>query len=257
MSFPERKKDILRILDEFDNLSVFDISEKLSISPATVRRDLTDLAAEGLLIRTHGGAMKADGLPFTSFSNKQQANDTLKQEIGRIAAGYVNSGDTIFMDCGSTVFTMCPHLKKVGALTVITNSLPVVAELMNTPGIKINLVGGELDANRRAVHGDVAIQHINNYHAAKAFIGTDGLTPEKGLTSHSEKEAGITKAYCGNADTVYLLCDSSKIGKDAYLKSAPLTAVKYLITDQALTARQKSQISKKGINVIQTNEKVS
>ena len=252
MSFAERKKDILRILDEFERLSVFEISEKLAISPATVRRDLTDLAVEGLLIRTHGGAMRVDGLPFTSFSGKQQANDSVKQKIGLQAASLVNKGDTIFMDCGSTVFTMCPHLKKIGTLTVITNSLPVVAELISTPGIKINLIGGELDANRKAVHGDMAIRHIDNYHAAKAFIGTDGLTPEKGLSSHSEKEAGITRAYCNNADSAYLLCDSSKIGRNAYLKSVPLTAIKYLITDESLPSPLKLQIIKKGVAVIQS-----
>jgi DeoR family fructose operon transcriptional repressor len=251
MSFQERSKKILMILDEFESLSVLEISQKLAISPATVRRDLLDLSKEGFLLRTHGGAMKSDDLQITGFNKKQATNDLSKQAIGKTAAENVKNGDTIFMDCGSTVFTMCLHLKKFSKLKIITNSLPIVAELMNVPGISINLIGGELDAGRKAIHGEMAIQHIDNYHAFKAFIGIDGLSIEKGLTSHSEKEATITKALCRNADDVYLLCDSSKIGKDAYIKLGPLSIVKFLITDNQLSASLKNRISAKGITILQ------
>ncbi len=250
MSFQERKKDILRIVDEFESLSVIEISQKLSISPATVRRDLLTLSEEGLLVRTHGGAMKVDDQRFISFNAKQTANDSTKQAIGKLAATFVKDDDIIFLDCGSTVFTMCPHLKKINNLKVITNSLPVVAELMEAPGISINLIGGELDKGRKAIHGDAAIQHIDNYHAVKAFIGIDGISVENGLSSHSEKEASITKAFCCNADRAYLLCDSSKIGKDAYIKTGPLSIINYIVTDLFLNSDLRNKISKKGIIVI-------
>lgn len=248
MSFQERRKKILLLINEFENLSVEQIVEKTGSSPATVRRDLLDLAAEGLILRTHGGAMKPDDNRFTAFVQKQSMNDTVKQAIGRRAAANVQNGDAIFMDCGSTVFAMCPHLKKFNKLRVITNSLPIVAELMNVAGISINLVGGELDNERKAIHGDTAIAHINNYHADKAFIGIDGLTLD-GLSSHSEKEAGITKAFLNNADDVYLLCDSSKIGKPAYLKIAPLIVVKHLITDEGLAVGYRKDMEELGIDV--------
>lgn len=251
MSFQERKKEILRILDEFESLSVIEISEKLSISPATVRRDLLDLSEEGFLIRTHGGAMRRDDLPLTSFNKKQGSNEEYKLAIGKLAAAQVKSGDIIFMDCGSTVFAMCPHLKKIDNLKIITNSLPIVSELMNVPGISINLIGGELDSSRKAIHGDIAIQHIDNYHAYKAFIGIDGISIENGLSSHSEKEASITKAFCRNAETVYLLCDSSKIGKDAYLKLGPLAMINYLITAPLLDNNLKYKIEEQGLSIIQ------
>ena len=250
MSFPERKKEILRILDEFEALSVMEIAQKLSISPATVRRDLLDLSQEGFLTRTHGGAMKLDDLPLTSFNKKQGSNDERKQAIGKLAAEQVKSGDIIFMDCGSTVFTMCPHLKKFNQLKIITNSLPIVAELMNVPGISINLIGGELDASRKAIHGEIAIGHIDNYHALKAFIGIDGISIENGLSSHSEMEASITKAFCRNAEQVYLLCDSSKIGKDAYLKLGPLNLIDYLVTDEMIDSGLKSGVIEQGVVVL-------
>jgi DeoR family fructose operon transcriptional repressor len=251
MSFQERKKKILLILDEFETLSVMEISQKLSISAATVRRDLQDLSEQGLLQRTHGGAMKLDNLPLVAFNKKQTTNTGNKQEIGKLAAVNVEDGDTIFMDCGSTVFAMCAHLKKLSKLKIITNSLPIVAELIDTLGISINLIGGELDKERRAVHGDMAVQHIDTYHVSKAFVGVDGISLQNGLTAHSEKEAQITKAFLRNAQRIYLLTDSSKIGKDAYVKFGALKAIDFLVTDAQLPAVLKKRIEQEGVMVLQ------
>lgn len=248
MSFQERRRKILLLIHEFENLSVAEIAVKTGSSPATVRRDLTDLAEEGSIVRTHGGAMKPDDGRFTGFDNKQQANNEVKQAIGKLAALSVKDGDTIFMDCGSTVFMMCAHLKKMNKVRIITNSLPVVAEMMDAPGISINIIGGELDAGRKAVHGDTAIAHIDNYHADKAFIGIDGITLQ-GLSSHSEKEATITKAFCRNASSVYLLCDSLKIGKPSYIKTGPLTIINHLLTDTSLSEELRLRIAETGIDV--------
>jgi DeoR family fructose operon transcriptional repressor len=249
MSFPERKKRIVGTVYEAGSLSVLALAKKLKISPATIRRDLHTIAEEGLLVRTHGGVMKPDDNRLTSFTGKQSANGSAKQEIGRMAAGIVREGDIIFMDCGSTVFAMCPHLKKLNRLTVITNSLPVIDDLMDSPGIGINLIGGELDKGRRAVHGQKALDHIAGYHAAKAFVGVDGLSPGNGLTASGEKEATITRAFAGNADTVYLLCDSSKIGKDAYMKLGALSMIDFLITDKGLNDGIKKALTNKGLPI--------
>ena len=249
MSYLERKKRIIGTVYESGSLSVLTLAKKLKISPATIRRDLHAIAEEGLLTRTHGGVMKPDDNPLTSFVNKQSSNAPAKQQIGLLAAGLVRDGDIIFMDCGSTVFAMCPHLKKMNGLTVITNSLPIVAELMDCPAVRINLIGGELDKGRRAAHGQKALDHIGSYHADKAFVGVDGLSPENGLTASSEKEASITGAFAANAGNVYLLCDSSKIGKDAYMKFGPLSLVHHLLTDKGLDTDKKKALMRKGMKI--------
>ncbi|WP_353720474.1 DeoR/GlpR family DNA-binding transcription regulator [Dyadobacter sp. 676] len=230
MNFQERKRKILAALDERESLSVFELAEILETSPATIRRDLGDIAGEGLLIRTHGGAMKMESPVLTGFLEKAGVNSPSKELIAARAADYVHDGDIIFLDCGSTVFGMCRFLKKKN-IRVITNSLPVLAELIDVPSIQINLIGGELNKARKAVHGDKAVQHINGYHAHKAFIGVDGLSAGNGLTAHSEHESGITSAFIRNAAQVLLLCDATKIGKDSYVKFADLSAIHTLITD--------------------------
>ncbi|MEI7583505.1 DeoR/GlpR transcriptional regulator, partial [Runella sp.] len=157
-------------------------------------------------------------------------NADKKDYICRLAAAEIREGDVIFMDCGSTVFRLCPLIKNK-RIKVITNSLPVVYELMNTE-VSINLVGGEVDNERQAVHGTMAIEHIQRYRVDKAFVGVGGISPENGLSAVSEREAEMTKAMSGNAEKTYLLCDSTKLGTDKYLAFAPLTIIDILITNE-------------------------
>lgn len=251
MGYPERKKKILNALEDAGNMDVLQLSDKLDISPVTMRRDLQRLAREGLLIRTHGGAMKTEGGPrFPAFADKAATSQEQKQQIGKLAASFVEPGDTIFLDCGSTVLCMCPHLQKISGVRVITNSLPVLSALVNVPDITINLIGGEVDQERKALHGLQAIRHIESYHATKAFIGVDGLSVESGLTAFSEKEASISTAMSQNADTVYLLCDTSKIGKDSYFKFAPLSLFHYLLTDKGISRAQQKALAGQGVKVV-------
>jgi len=147
-----------------------------------------------------------------------------------LAAAEIREGDVIFMDCGSTVFRLCPFIKNK-RIKVITNSLPVVYELMNTE-VAINLVGGEVDNERQAIHGTMAIEHIQRYQADKAFVGAGGISPENGLSAVSEKEAEMTKAMSANAQVTYLLCDSSKLGINKYLTFAPLKIIDVLVTEE-------------------------
>ena len=248
MNFQERKKKILTALDDAGSLTVFELAEILDASPATIRRDLGDIADEGLLLRTHGGAMKMENPILTGFSEKSGVNNYVKERIAEKAASYVQDGDIIFLDCGSTVFQMCRFLKKK-SIRVITNSLPILAELIDVPSIQINLIGGELNKARKAIHGDKAVQHIHGYHAHKAFIGVDGLSAENGLTAHSELESTITTAFIRNAGHVMLLCDATKIGRDSYVKFAELSAIHTLITDSHVDSAKITALQQNGLHL--------
>lgn len=231
MSYQSRKQKILKIVEEKGEVEVKELALSIETSEITIRRDLAQMAADGLIFRTHGGAMSLSltHLP-QSFEQKTVTNIEQKDYIARLAAQEIHDGDIIFMDCGSTVFRLCQFIKNK-RIKVITNSLPVVYELSNTE-VSINLVGGELDNQRQAIHGQIAIEHIRKYHANKAFLGVDGISVENGLTASSEKEAEITAAMSDNAQITYLLCDVSKIGRDRYLQFAPLDIIDVLITNE-------------------------
>lgn len=231
MSYQSRKQAILKIIEEKGEVEVKELAQRLDTSEITVRRDLGTMAADGLLYRTHGGAMKLSLVNSpVSFLQKSATNAAQKEAICRLAAAEIEDGDIIFMDCGSTVFRLCQFIKN-RPIKVITNSLPVAYELLNSE-VSVNLIGGELDMVRQATHGWMATRHIEQYRAHKAFVGVDGVSLENGLSAVSEKEAEITKAMAANAQKVYLLCDSSKFEKDKYLIFAPLTLATALITDQ-------------------------
>ncbi|GAB4024120.1 DeoR/GlpR family DNA-binding transcription regulator [Spirosoma gilvum] len=230
MNFQERKGLIVQTVEERGSIDVRELAELLQTSEMTVRRDLTQLAASGLIYRTHGGAMKVSLATDTHrFANKTAVNAERKDYICQLAASEIQEGDVIFMDCGSTVFRLCPFIRNK-RITVITNSLPVVAELMSSE-VTVNLIGGELDKERQAVHGLIAEEHMARYRANRAFIGVDGISLANGLSANSEKEASTAVAMARQSEQVYLLCDSSKLETTKYLQFAPLSLFDVLITD--------------------------
>ncbi len=229
MNFQKRKQKILEQLNAHGEVDIKQLAAGLAISEITARRDLNQLASDGLLYRTHGGAMKVN--PFEKphdFINKAAKNPEAKDNICRVAAGQICDGDIIFMDCGSTVFRLCQFIKNK-KIKVITNSLPVIYELQNC-AVSLNIIGGEFDSERQAVHGSMAGEHISKYRASKAFLGVDGISVN-GLFANTENEAAITTTFANNSDYTYLLCDASKIGKESYLRFADLDLIDAIITD--------------------------
>lgn len=229
MNFQRRKQKILEELTLTGEVDIKKLATRLAVSEITARRDLNQLASDGLLYRTHGGAMKIDPLAKPlDFVNKATQNSSVKDSICRKAAEQIHDGDIIFMDCGSTVFRLCQFIKNK-KIKVITNSLPVIYELQNC-AVSLNIIGGEYDSKRQAVHGKVANDHIARYRAGKAFLGVDGIS-QNGLFANSELEAEITSAYINQSAFTYILCDASKIGNETYLKFADINQVDAIITN--------------------------
>lgn len=246
MNFQRRKQIILEKLNSKGEVDIKEMATELVISEITIRRDLNQLADDGLLYRTHGGAMKIDPLQVPhDFMNKAAKNVVAKDKICRAAASQINHGDIIFMDCGSTVFRLCQFIKNK-KIRVITNSIPVIYELQNSL-VSLNIIGGEFDTDRQAVHGKIADEHIAKYRATKAFLGVDGIS-RNGLFASSELEADITQAFAAHSAKIYLLCDESKIGKESYLKFANLSMIDTLITNS--TSEELVYFKKQGVEVI-------
>ncbi|MVM41461.1 DeoR family transcriptional regulator [Spirosoma sp. HMF3257] len=249
MNFQQRKHLIVQTVEERGSVEVSELAELLHTSEMTVRRDLIQLAASGLVYRTRGGAMKVSlATDKHRFVNKTAVNPERKDYICQLAAQEIQEGDVIFMDCGSTVFRLCPFIRNK-RITVITNSLPIVAELMSSE-VAVNLVGGEVDKERQAVHGLIAEEHLARYRANRAFMGVDGISLAHGLSANSEKEASITMAIARQTEKVYLLCDSSKLETNKYLYFAPLSLFDVLITDNEANPAVVAAYRQAGITLI-------
>jgi DeoR/GlpR family transcriptional regulator of sugar metabolism len=250
-SHERRKRIILNHINKEEEISIFRIAELCNISPVTARRDLVEMEQKGLLIRTHGGAIKSNTTQnLFSFENKAQLNKSAKERIARSASFFIEEGDVIYIDCGTTVFYLTRYLPRFRYLRIITNSLPVVSELTSYPHIKVNLIGGELDHERKALYGPMTENFLDKYRARKAFIGAAGMTIETGLTSNGEKEGAITGKMASIAEEVYLLCDSTKIGKDSFSPYAPLTIANTIITDQGVDPSIVTRVREMNIKII-------
>lgn len=250
----ERKKFILNLLKNKDSVTIYEILEGCRASDITIRRDLSELEDKGLLIRTHGGATKkAATNDLFTFNHKMNQNKESKEYICKVASSFVKDNDIIFIDCGSTMAFLPKFLSQKQSLTVITNSLPIASEFINFENIKLVIIGGEIITQRKAVYGHIAEHNIEQYHANKAFIGADGVSLLKGLTSFDQKEASITLKMAENADEVFLLCDSTKIERNSYVRFADLTLADYIITDDRINPEIFSKYKKRNINLINKN----
>ena len=231
MDSETRKKYILQQLDAHEKVSLTTLAKKFNVSEMTIRRDFNVLETRGMLVRKYGGAIKTEAIEnLFSFNKRMETNAAQKKSICEAALALIEDGDIIFIDCGTTLFRLAALVKNK-RIRVITNSLPVISELMYSPTIKLTIIGGDIDADRQASYGAVTERVIKEFAADKAFVGADGISLSRGLSSFDEKEAMVTKTMMEQSREVYLLCDSSKIERDSYFRLAPITAVDYLITD--------------------------
>jgi DeoR family transcriptional regulator, fructose operon transcriptional repressor len=249
-----RKKYILNHLVKTESITVQNIVEKCGVSEITARRDLSALEDSGLLVRTHGGAIKSEIISgMFGFDKKSMVNRDNKIDICRFAASYIEDNDTIYIDCGTTTYYLSRFLTKFRNLRIITNSLPVVSELLPYSNIIVYLIGGELDNSRKALYGPMTDNLLSRYKADKAFIGAGGVSLATGVSSVDEKEISVTIKMAEAAQTVFLLCDSSKIEKDSYFTYSSLSFISYLITDKNIDPKLVNLYRSNGINILTSN----
>ena len=248
-----RRKHILKLLDKNEVVSIQELVSQCSISEITARRDLTLLEKQGLLKRTHGGATRNySTTEMIGFDTNALDHQMQKINICNLASTLIEDNDTIYMDCGTTVFYLARFLPKFKNIRVITNSLPIVLELLPYPNIVVNLIGGELDNSLKAFYGSMTESLMARYKADKAFIGTGGISLANGLSSNSEKSALVTLKMAEAASKVYLLCDSSKIEKDSYFNFSGLSLIETIITDNEISQERIDLYKEKNINILTT-----
>jgi DeoR family fructose operon transcriptional repressor len=249
MNFQKRKQIIIEKVETNGSVDVKELAVLLKTSEITIRRDLAILADKGLIFRTHGGAMKLSlNYDPVDFINKSAVRGEQKDYICQIAASYIKEGDVVFLDCGSTVFRICPFIRNM-KIKVVTNSIPIVNALLNS-SVSLNFAGGEIDMERQASHGYMAIEHFARYRADKAFLGVDGISLANGLSASSEKEAEISTTLAKYAKETFLLCDSSKFEKDKYLPFSPINIANYLITDIEVDEKLLAKYESLGVKIL-------
>jgi len=250
----ERRMNIVKAVNMHKTATVAEISEWLETSPATVRRDLTWLDEQGLIVRTRGGAIAID-YPSQSLLRRsvpayeQRLNEYIeeKQSIGQCAAEYIHDGETIILDASSTNHYVIPYLTKKRDLTVITNSLYMSKELMTisetNPSLTVICSGGTLFMRSYSFIGMIAEQALSQFYVDKAFIGLRGISLHHGLTSPFPEEIPVKRQMIKCARQVFILADHTKFNLTSASLIASLNVVHTLITDARITPEVARQMS--------------
>lgn len=232
----ERRRHITDVLAASGRVSVTDLASGLDVSAETIRRDLSTLEAEGRLERTHGGAVPVlpGGRTERTLDARRGENVAAKQAIGRAALGLLpDAGGSILLDAGTTTARLAEALPPDHDLTVVTNSVPLADSLHRAGTDRLHLLGGQVRGLTGACVGVPVIRALDAIRVDVAFLGTNGLHGERGLTTQDPDEAAVKTAMCGAARRVVVLADSAKIGHEFLVGFAPLEAVDVLVTDAA------------------------
>lgn len=248
-SASERERQILDMLSGVETVSVAEMSSKLGVSQATIRRDLSSLAGRGQLYRYHGGARL--GSPQASeqvFSDKENLMGEEKLRIAQAALDWIDDGDRIYLDGGSTTLYLAKLLERRRGLTVVTNSLMAASCLMES-GHRMVLVGGEFRPLSRTLVGPLTAPILENLSLDKAFMGTMGFTLTEGLSTSDAAEAFTKRLVMRRSRQVILLLDHSKLGIDSFVKAGEVQDVDTLVTD-AISDNFRSRLEKMGTKVI-------
>ena len=228
----QRREVILDMIKEDGHIKVAKLSTLLKVTEVTIRQDLEKLENEGFLIREHGGAyLKNVDKQVKSIQLQNQNNLNEKKAIARIALDMIEDGDTIILDSGSTTTEIAHLIHNFKNLTVITNALNIAFILGGEPGINLIVTGGEFKAPTLSLTGQKAADFFQNLHVDKLFLATAGFTLKSGLTYPSISDICVKRAMIESADAVYLVADSTKIGKNSFASLGALSLIDYLITD--------------------------
>ncbi len=247
---PERWDRLRQVLRQHRIVRVEELCRQLRASPATVRRDLARLEKLGEVKRVHGGAVCIDSsLGEPLFDAKTSISTDEKRRIARAALEYIEPGDTIYLDGGSTVLELARLLHDRTNLTVVTNSLRAAFELAGQ-GPRLILIGGELRRISQTLVGPLTRWLLQELHLDKAFMGTMGLSLEAGLTTTDPGEAFTKELVMNQVRHVILLADSSKAGRVSFARAGRLENVHVLITDKQFDKALAKQLTRKGIKVV-------
>ncbi len=249
----ERRRRIRELLESQERVRVEELVERFHVSAVTVRGDLDALSQAGLILRSHGGALRRDesrdDLPIPV---KETLHHAEKVRIAQAAVKMIRDGETILLDSGTTTAEIARQIKfrPFRSLNVITNALNVAMELAAMPSLRVIMVGGILRHMSFSLAGPHAEQTLRALHADRLFLGVDGLDPEIGLMTPDVLEAQLNATMIQIAREVVVVADSSKFERRSVSVIAKLESVHKLVTDSGAPPQLLAALKARNIEVI-------
>lgn len=242
------------IADRIRSRGVVTIAEMVGLlqaSEITLRRDLRVMADQGLLVRTHGGALLPGGLTREpSYGEKATRAAREKAAIARAAVRLIHAGESLILSPGTTTLALAQLLGDIGELTVVTNSLLAADALMPTAGVEVLITGGQLRRSIHALVGPVAEEAVRPLRVSKTFLSGNGLTAKRGLSTPNPLVAAADRALAAAAERVVVLADHTKVGVETMCQTVPPEQISTVITDPGADPSEVAAMRDAGIEVV-------
>ncbi|HJB22072.1 MAG TPA: DeoR/GlpR family DNA-binding transcription regulator [Candidatus Fournierella merdavium] len=248
----KRLKQIMELLQKEQMADIHQLSTLLNVTPKTVRLDLEKLERMGLLQRVHGGAVLSKQPPSSyPTATHRQRNLPEKSSIAHKALSLLNENEVILLDDGSTSLELAKLLGDF-RITVLTNDIFIINELLYKDNVKLYVIGGSLkrDGESYVINGEDAIQFIKKYRVSKLFLGTSTIDLDNGLMIFYYGDRSTKRAFMAAADQIICMIDSSKFGHTAFTRIASVQEINTIITDPALPNSVAEKYREQGVQVI-------
>jgi DeoR family fructose operon transcriptional repressor len=247
----ERQQVILERARAKGRVDVAALAEEFDVTTETIRRDLTVLERHGVLRRVHGGAIPVERLGIEpAVEQRYEVNAMQKERIAKAALDQLPEGGSIILDAGTTTVRFAEILPSDREITVVTHALPIASMLAERMNITLHLVGGRIRPGTLAAVGSWSARELAEIFVDVAFLGTNGVSPTRGLTTPDLAEAAVKTALMRSARRTVVLADHSKFGREDFAHVADLSEVDTIITDSEVDADMAREIEEAGPEVV-------
>jgi len=246
----ERRRLILEMVKSDGRVLVGSLAKHFRTSQVTIRKDLDVLQSQGLILRSHGGALPAQTgvLEDPTLREKEKLHRKEKLQIAAAAAHMVKEGQVIILDSGTTTTAIARALREFENLTVITNAVNIAAELSGS-SVEVLLTGGTLRKNSFSLVGPIAEETLHRLNADILFLGVDGFDIHYGLSTPNLLEAKVNRAMMDVARLTVAVCDSSKFGRRSLSSIAQVSEIQHLICDRGISKHDLAALKKAGLEI--------
>lgn len=246
-----RQSAILRHLRESGRMQVETLAAVLGATPQTIRKDLNTLAAEGKILRFHGGASLLAGVEYTAFEIRKEVAAEQKERIGREIARRIPNNCSIFLNSGTTIEAVARHLAHHAGVMVVTDSVHLADLLRTFSGLEVLVPGGSVRQSDGAILGEAAVDFIRQFRADFAIVGAAAIGADGSLLDFDLREASLVRAFIGCAARVVLAADSTKAGRTAPVRTGHLDQVHEFVTDEGCPADLRHLCGHLGVTLIE------
>ena len=252
MLYSERVQAVLQQLQLKAHVTVNDLSQMLSVSVDTVRRDLKAMEQAGQIKCVRGGACLPESMAaMANFSGREIQNIEKKREASLKALPYIQKGQVVALNSGTTNTIFAQELiKRAESLTVVTNNIAAVMVLMQNPAIRVIVTGGEVDATERSLWGHRCEEDFASYRPDVAVLSVNAVSLEDGFTDFRFREAGIIRTLAACSNQVIVLMDSGKLGKCSKQVVLKVDEVDRIVMDDGVLEEEKTRYLQKGITIV-------